>query len=212
MTPRSSDGSGLGSKHVVFLAIVSASLAVVVFLLGVMVGRDVSIIEMVTGQEPANATEESFAVGEQPFVASTTRREPSMAATDGDGLSYFQRLDDDMGPELDASLLDEGAPAAGTVAAAGSGEAGSPIPSGASAAQTDGYAIQVTTLRESDAAERMAQGLVEKGYPAFVVPPAPGVPVSVFRVRVGTYADRDEAEQVLERLEGEESLRPWITR
>ena len=82
----------------------------------------------------------------------------------------------------------------------------------ASAGQSDGYAIQVTTLRESEAAERMAQGLLEKGYPAFVVPPAPGVPVSVFRVRVGTYTDRDEAEQVLRRLEGEESLKPWITR
>ena len=86
------------------------------------------------------------------------------------------------------------------------------MPAEVSAGQSAGYSIQVTTLRESDAAERMAQGLVDKGYPAFVVPPAPGVPVPVFRVRVGTYADRDEAEQVLRRLEGEESLRPWITR
>ena len=188
---------------------VSAWLGVVVFLLGVMVGRDVSIIEMITGQEPAAASGESFAADERPFVASTTRREPSMAATDGDGLSYFQRLDDDRGPELDASLLEGHAPAAGTAAPIGSGGMGL---SEASAGQSDGYAIQVTTLRESEAAERMAQGLLEKGYPAFVVPPAPGVPVSVFRVRVGTYTDRDEAEQVLRRLEGEESLKPWITR
>ena len=209
MTPRSSGGSGLGSKHIVFLAMVSAWLAVVVFLLGVMVGRDVSIVEMITGQEAAGAADESLAADEQPFIASTTRREPSMAATDGDDLSYFQRLDDDLGPELDASLLERSAPAAESVAPIGA--EGASLPEG-SAGQSDGYAIQVTTLRESDAAERMAQGLVEKGYPAFVVPPAPGVPVSVFRVRVGTYTDRDEAEQVLKRLEGEESLRPWITR
>lgn len=193
----------------------SAWLAVVVFLLGVMVGRDVSILEMITGQQSANATgDESFAVSEQPFVTSTTRREPSMAATDGDDLSYFQRLDDDSGPEFDARLLEEAAapPAAETAAPVGSREVGSPMPAEVSAGQSAGYSIQVTTLRESDAAERMAQGLVDKGYPAFVVPPAPGVPVPVFRVRVGTYADRDEAEQVLRRLEGEESLRPWITR
>ena len=191
---------------------VSAGLAVVVFLLGVMVGRDVSIVEMITGQEPAGAAGESLAADEQPFIASTTRREPSMAATDGGDLSYFRRLDDDMGPELDASLLEEPARVAETAASSRSGWSGLAMPSDVAAKQSDGYAIQVTTLRESDAAERMAQGLVEKGYPAFVVPPAPGVPVSVFRVRVGTYTDRDEAERVLRRLEGEESLRPWITR
>ena len=192
----------------------SAWLAVVVFLLGVMVGRDVSILEMIGGQQPANATGGSFAADEQPFVASTTRREPSMAATDGDELSYFQRLDDELGPETDASLLEQAArpPAADGGAPIASREVGSPIPSAVSAGRTDGYSIQVTTLRESEAAERMAQGLVDKGYPAFVVPPAPGVPVPVFRVRVGTYTDRDEAEQVLRRLEAEESLRPWITR
>ena len=193
----------------------SAWLAVVVFLLGVMVGRGVSIIDMVTGQEPASARAEgAFAADEQPFVASTTRREPSMAATDGDELSYFRRLDDDNGAELDAGLLDAATPAlaAEAVTPSGPGEGDPSIPSDGAAGQANGYAIQVTTLRESAAAERMAQGLVEKGYPAFVVPPAPGVPVPVFRVRVGTYTDRDEAEQVLRRLEDEESLRPWITR
>jgi len=190
----------------------SASLAVVVFLLGVMVGRDVSIIEMITGQERADAAGESLAADGQPFVASTTRREPSMAATDGDELTYFRRLDDDLGPDLDAGLLEGSAPPVETEAPVGPGAAGSRAPSEVAAGQSDGYAIQVTTLRESEAAERMAQGLLEKGYPAFVVPPAPGVPVSVFRVRVGTYTDRDEAEQVLKRLEGEESLKPWITR
>ena len=100
---------------------IGAWLAVVVFLLGVMVGRDVSIIEMITGQESADAAGGSFAAAEQPFVASTTRREPSMAATDGDGLSYFRRLDDDMGPELDAGLLEDPARVAGTVAPIGPG-------------------------------------------------------------------------------------------
>ena len=214
----------------------SAGLAVVVFLLGVMVGRGESILDVVTGQQAAGAGgEESLVVEDQPFFASTTRREPSMAATDGADLSYFQRLDDDVGAELDARLLERSAP--GPVAegiagddASGSGRyemqsggsarrpvgrspaTGSRARSGGYAIRSGGYAIQVTTLRESAAAERLAQGLVEKGYPAFVVRPAPGVPVQVFRVRVGTYAGREEAEQVLRRLEAEESFKPWITR
>lgn len=206
MTSRSSNGTGFGSKHVVFLALMGAWLAVVVFLFGVMVGRDVSILEVVTGRQSADAEADSFAVDEQPFVASTTRREPSMAATHGGDLSYFQRLDDELGPELDARLSEAAA------APAEPGDAGWPAPPDVSAEPSRGYAIQVTTLREGEAAERMAEGLVAKGYPAFVVPPAPAAPVPVFRVRVGTYADRGEAERVLRRLEGEESLRPWITR
>ena len=210
MASRSSDGNGLGSKLLVFLALVSAGLGVVAFLLGVMVGRGVSVVDMLVGQRTASASgEELSVIDEQPFVASTPRREPSMAA-DGTDLSYFRRLDDDMGPELDARLRERAAEAPAVSATpAGGGAAAS---SGGSATPSDGYAIQVTTLREGAAAERMAQRLVEKGYPAFVAAPPPDVPVPVFRVRVGTYADREEAERVLRRLEGEESFKPWITR
>ena len=191
----------------------SAGLAVVVFLLGVMVGRGVSVVEMVTGHGSASASgDEPIVADERPAFVSTGRREPSMAATDGAELSYYERLDEDRGAELDARFLRERAPgpAAGAEEASGAGE--SPAGSGASAAPFSGYSIHLTTLREGAAAQRMAQGLVDKGYPAFVVAPVSGAPVQVFRVRVGTYADREEAERVLLRLEGEESFKPWITR
>lgn len=215
MTSRSFQGNGLGSKHVVFLAMASAGLGVVVFLLGVMVGRGVPLVEMVTGEESVSPSgEESFVVGGQPVVARTTRREPSVAATAGADLSYFHRLDEDRGAELDARLLEQ-TPPDGETEAAEVGEATEgrvPAGMGSYPDRSDGYAIQITTLRESAAAERMAQGLIEKGYPAFVVAPTPDVPVQVFRVRVGTYSNREEAEQILRRLEGEESFKPWITR
>ena len=98
----------------------STGLAVVFFLLGVMVGRGASILDIVTGGQAAGAgREETFAADEQPFVARITQREPSMAATDGTELSYFQRLDDDGGPELDSGLMEPPAPptTAGTGAA-----------------------------------------------------------------------------------------------
>ena len=77
--------------------------------------------------------------------------------------------------------------------------------------QRDGFTVQVTALRERDAAERVAEGLMEKGYPAFVADPLNDAPVLVFRVRVGRYGDRAEAERILQRLEQEEQLKPWIT-
>lgn len=198
---RSLDRNGLDSKQVFFLAMTSAGLAVVVFLLGLMVGRGVSVVEMVTGHGSASR-EEPGVFDEGSAVARTGRREPSMAATDGAELSYYQRLDKDRGAELDARFLEEGArePAAETVDA----DSVDAAPAGGYATQPNGYSIHVTTLREGGAAQRMAQGLIHKGYPAFVVAPASGAPVQVFRVRVGTYADREEAEQILRRLEGEE--------
>jgi cell division septation protein DedD len=45
-----------------------------------------------------------------------------------------------------------------------------------------------------------------------VVEPAADAPAAVFRVRVGRYADRAEAEDILRRLEQEEQFKPWITR
>ena len=211
---RSQGGNGFDGKHVFFLAIASAGMAVVVFLLGVMVGRGVSVVEMVTGHGSASASgDEPIAADEQPAMVRMGGREPSVAATDGTELSYYERLDGDRGPGLDAGFPAARAPDRVTEAADGDAVGAAPAGSAVSSpAQPSGYSVHVTTLREGAAAERMAQGLVDKGYPAFVVAPVSGAPVQVFRVRVGTYADREEAERVLRRLEVQESLTPWITR
>ena len=210
---RSQDRNGFGSKHVFFLAMTSAGMAVVVFLLGVMVGRGVSVVEMVTGHGSASASgDEPILADERPALVGTGRREPSVAATDGAELSYYERLDGDRGVELDARFLEEQAPDPTADAGDVNGAGEAPAASAGSAAPFGGYSVHLTTLREGAAAHRMAQGLVDKGYPAFVVAPVSGAPVQVFRVRVGTYADRAEAERALRRLEGEESFKPWITR
>ena len=75
----------------------------------------------------------------------------------------------------------------------------------------DGFTVQVMSLRDRTAAEHVASGLIEKGYEAFVAPPGEDAPVQVFRVRVGRYSDRQEAERIKNRLEQNEQLKPWIT-
>ena len=77
---------------------------------------------------------------------------------------------------------------------------------------SDRYTVQVAALRDRNAAERVRKQLVEKGYPAFVAEPSAELPVQVFRVRVGQYVDRSEAESVKNRLEYGEDFKPWITR
>ena len=70
--------------------------------------------------------------------------------------------------------------------------------------------LQVHALRDQKVANGIVQRLSKKGYPAFLV--ASGAPTSMYRVFVGRYQDRAEAERVAERLQKEEQFKPWITR
>lgn len=79
-------------------------------------------------------------------------------------------------------------------------------------ASQDGLVVQVAALRDRAEAEAVVKQLAAKGYPAFLVDPTPGSPTVVYRVRVGRYKDRREAEQIVRRLEKEEQFKPWITR
>jgi DedD protein len=74
-----------------------------------------------------------------------------------------------------------------------------------------GYAIQVAALNGRDEAESMVTRLTGKGYSAYVVAPQAGQP-AMYRVRVGKFQERAEAEKVAGRLEREEQFKPWITR
>jgi cell division septation protein DedD len=75
----------------------------------------------------------------------------------------------------------------------------------------DGFALQVTALRERGEAETIAKRLSSRGYAAYVMKPAAGAP-SVYRVRVGKFKTRREAEAVATKLQKEEQFTPWITR
>jgi cell division septation protein DedD len=50
-----------------------------------------------------------------------------------------------------------------------------------------------------------------KGFPAYVLNPESGAP-AVFRVRVGKFKERAEAESMAARLQKEEQFKPWIVR
>lgn len=85
-----------------------------------------------------------------------------------------------------------------------------PAPS-ASGAPGDGYAVQVAALNVRSEADAIAKRLSSKGYAAYVQVPTSGSG-SVFRVRVGTFKTRREAETVAAKLHKEEQFTPWVTR
>ena len=74
-----------------------------------------------------------------------------------------------------------------------------------------GFAVQITALRDRGEADAIVKRLAAKGYPAYVVNPLPGKP-PVYRVQVGRFPERAEAERIASRLQKEEQFSPWVTR
>jgi cell division septation protein DedD len=75
----------------------------------------------------------------------------------------------------------------------------------------DAFAVQIAALNVRGEAEAIAKRLNSKGYAAYVLVPSEGTP-SVYRVRIGKFPTRREAETVAAKLKKEEQFNPWITR
>jgi cell division septation protein DedD len=72
--------------------------------------------------------------------------------------------------------------------------------------------VQVVALTDKAAATAVRDRLSAKGYPAFLVQPQTGAPVQNYKVQVGKFGDRSEAERIAGRLSKEEQFQPWILR
>jgi cell division septation protein DedD len=74
-----------------------------------------------------------------------------------------------------------------------------------------GYAVQIAALNIRSEADAIAKRFASKGYAAYVMSPALGSP-QIYRVRIGKFGSRREAESIATKLEKEEQLKPWVTR
>lgn len=219
----------LSGKHLVALFMAATVVSVVIFLCGVMVGRGITTqraaIAAQANDPPADPT-----AGARPTDSSDT--EPPSSSPEGapaagqETLSYPDRL---AGSAPPSESLREDAPRAPVATTARdeppprderpSRDERTPRderpsrdePAAAVEPGGAGFAVQVAAVRERGEADTIARRLSAKGYPAYVMPPASGAP-RVFRVRVGKFKERREAEQVAGRLEKEEQFKPWITR
>jgi cell division septation protein DedD len=122
-------------------------------------------------------------------------------------LSYQARLEGKVPPADSVKAAQPAAkPAAGPPPAA-------PPPAAAQAAVNDaggaGWLVQVQALRDRASADGVAKRLAGKGYKAFVMSPGPKGS-RLYRVVVGRFKTRGEAEEAKRRLEKEEKFKPWI--
>ena len=201
----------LSGKQLVFLFMTGTVVTVLIFLLGVQVGRNARIENATvadsgdTSQPPAAATPSQAVAACGPPAA-----EPPAPATEPDDeLSYAKRLQSDAAPTEKLKAPSAGqapASAAPPPPASRATEARQGVENGS---RPGAWIVQVISLQDRAAAANIAKRLTGKGYPAFVLDPAPGAP-AIYRVQVGGYPDRRDAEQASRRLEKEEQFKPLV--
>lgn len=200
----------LSGKQLVFLFMATTVVSVVIFLCGVLVGRGVRAEDI--GMDPALAAAADAAPAPQEPPAAVPNDPPVTLAEPP--LTYHQRLESDKSPAEDLKPRSEPRPLPPDTARAPAPPVEpKPAPtSGPYTPKPGTWAVQVQALRDRDAATQVVQRLRGKGYPAFLIAPTSGAPTQLFRVQVGRYSGRAEAEDVGSRLKKEEQFDYIIVR
>lgn len=215
----------LSGKQLVFLFMATTVVSVVIFLCGVLVGRGVR-------GEPLSADGAAPPISTGGPSASANPSAPPPPIVDGTApankdLSYTGRLGsekpvDEKLKEPSALAPREAAPSvqptqppvADQVVA--KAEQGAPkkesAPADATRPKAGVWAVQVVALTDQAAATAVVRRLSSKGYSAYLVQPQSGAAVQNYKVQVGRFEDRSEAEVVAGRLKKEEQFQPWILR
>jgi len=216
----------LNGKQLVFLFMAATVVSVVIFLCGVLVGRGVraergAIPEGTPIASNVETTPPAPAAAPPP-ATTPAGSDPTKAAPPADDLTYFGRLEKPAPPPEHLKATPEKAeppaPKAVQPAAQQRTAAAPPAPAESRAAAPEveepagaGFAVQIAALNVRGDAEAIAKRLNSKGYAAYVMSPPAGAP-TVFRVRIGKFNTRREAQNVASKLEKEEQFKPWVTR
>lgn len=213
----------LSGKQLVFLFILVTFASVVIFLCGVLVGRGARAVR---GDEPVDVAAEATTTPPVPQAVpggGPPAAEPPAPPADADELSYHKRLQGTDAPKEEltppkpeskpSAPAATSAPATPPAAPPSAATASSPTPIDAPAAGRPGaWVVQVVALQDRSTATSLVTRLNGKGYPAFLVTTAAGSVPRMYKVQVGRYNDKREAEQIRQRLEKEEQFKPWISR
>ena len=74
------------------------------------------------------------------------------------------------------------------------------------------FAIQIAALHDPSRARDAVQQLKSTGMPAYLVEPSASDPDGPYRVRLGPYVSREEAQKVAATLEAQRGEKVWVTR
>ena len=220
----------LSGKQLVFLFMATTLVSVVIFLCGVLVGRGVRAER---GGDDPSAIASAMPAAPAEAVPAPGAPPPPVPSTEGE-LTYDKTLRDKNAPNdtlknvkpaapppaadpppstppantTPAPQAQQPAPAATPQKPVAPPPARADVPTSGKAGA---WVIQVHALQNREAATTFVKTLAAKGYPAFLLNPAAGSP-QIYRVQIGGYRERAEAEQIARRLEKEEQFKPAIKR
>jgi cell division septation protein DedD len=206
MAEDSPRGVVLNDKQLVFVFMTATVVLVIVFLCGILVGRGVQTLRGMTPDGTMISTAQVVPDPEPGAGLPDPPREgpPPPEGAGGEMLTYPKALKDNppAGERLPTPVSEPPAapPEAPAPAAMLATEDAKPL------------VVQVTAVRSRQEAESIVQRLKLRDYAAFVFVPDGADRLGFYRVRVGPFATRAEAEAVSLRLEREEKYKPWITR
>jgi DedD protein len=222
MSEEPSGGTHLTDKQIVFGVMMATAALVVAFLCGIFVGRGVlakrplspesSLGRAAVQPDAVPAATDVDAAGSDPGAASGTISPPPENLTYPDRLTQREPAAETLKAPPAESLAPQPPPdvpqesADEPTAASPPASAATPVP------DTGGYTVQVAAVQRKAEADTIVARLVKKGFPAFIFAPPAGDRRGGFRVRVGSYKSRQEAENMAGRLQKEEQFKPWITR
>jgi cell division septation protein DedD len=219
----------LNGKQLIFLSMTTTVVLVVVFLLGVLVGRgvrdaqkDLPAPDAVTQAPAAPADAPALKPAASPPPATPPPTPPQ------EDLSYYARLEGQTPPvETIKPAPDTSAPgktagktpaAGGAAAATPAGKAAEPGAAPAPASGTApvaadasgaGFSVKVVAYKNRGQADSLASRLTAKGYATYVVALSDKEP-TLYSVRVGKFKTRHEAEAARQRLEKEEQFKQLL--
>jgi DedD protein len=214
----------LTGKQLVFLFMTATVVAVVIFLLGVLVGRGVraekdaasaasllsapqivpDVVPAAAAETPAPATQGAGGATPAPRPVdepAPDRREPPVPA----GESIKPDAPAARPSQAPAAAKKEPAPGGADPAARPVAPARDP----AADAPTEALTIQVAAVAKRTEADAIVKRLIGKGYKAYVAAPSAKSGGMIFRVCVGSFKSRKDAEETAHRLE-KEGHKPWI--
>jgi cell division septation protein DedD len=231
----------LDTRQIMFLIAGYCFLCVLVFALGVVVGRATGDTETAAGtdtklaglprEQPAASRPEPASGGRIPLMPSA---EPKSQAVQGPEFAFSPTLPEapvTSKPESPAAIPPRPKPTPAPeamrgseppvaapkaeekrdletrrLAAAAESKPKAPAATRVSLTQSGDFTIQVSSFRSMDQASELKGRLSKKGYPAYVQSVDLSDNGMWHRVRIGTYRDKDGAEQVANDLRSRESL------
>lgn len=188
MSPEGGDRAGGGA----FFALAGVILAGLLFAAGVMVGRNLA-------HDPCPEPNDALARADRP----APEKPPEGRRLTAPALLLDNTPRPVPPPPTPHPVIPDAAPAdAGVTGAAPDADA--PVAPGRR------FAVQVAAFKEAAQAQALVERLANRGYPEVRVSEAAPGRGAAFRVRAGTFAERERAEELARRLEAEEKFKVLV--